>query len=194
MMMRTGALVLLAILLAAALPCVSPAAAQDVRTDPPQKSVPRVTVPQSVGPAGGTVAVPIQFAGDESRATARLHLTVRFPAAKLTFSRVEVGGLGASAGAEATARMRRIGNDTVLDVVIATPDTAGAKLPLPDGPIAQLMFTIGKDLKPETVISFALAATVVGTDPGAKPVAIPLPASEIIVSNPSVISCFFYMH
>jgi hypothetical protein len=149
---------------------------------------------QSVGPPGGIVAVPIQLSGVESGQIGTLTLKLRFLSNKLTFTKVEVGGLGDSVGAVATAEMQRRGDETLLEVTIATPEKEGARAPIPDGPIAQLMFKVAKDLKPETVIPLALQVTGGGTKAGAEPVKVSARDGEIIVANPSVISCFFYMH
>ena len=107
--------------------------------------------------------------------------------------KVALGGVATSAGVEAAARSRQIGDDTVLDIAITLGQTSDAKSGLPDGPLAQLIFTVGKDLKPETVIPLRLEATAAET-PGASAITLQADNSEIIVSNPSVISCFFYMH
>lgn len=193
MMTRTGILVLLVTLSTGTLCGASPPA-QEPAPAAREKASPRVTLPQSVGPAGGAVAVPVRLAGADSVEIGVLTVTLRFPAARLTFTKAEVGGLGAAVDARATARTERRGEDTLLEVTIATPATSGARTPLPDGPIAQLMFTVAKDLKPETVIALNVEAAGLDTVEGAAPVTIAASDSEIIVSNPSVISCFFYMH
>ena len=192
MMTRTGIVVLLATLDAVALPGWRPAAAQDLNAS--QEKAARVTFPQSVGPPGGVVSIPVQLTGGESVNIGGLTVTLRFPAARLTFTKAEVGGLGTAVGARVTARTERRGDETVLEVTIATPEVSGAKTALPDGPIAQLMFTVAKDLKPETVIALKAEAAALGLTAAAKPVTIPTGDGEIVVSNPSVISCFFYMH
>ena len=140
------------------------------------------------------MAVPIQLSGVESGQIGTLTLKLRFLSNKLTFTKVEVGGLGDSVGAVATTGMQRRGDETLLEVTIATPEKEGARAPIPDGPIAQLMFTVAKDLKPETVIPLTLQVAGVGTKAGAEAVKVSARDGEIIVANPSVISCFFYMH
>lgn len=192
-MMRTGVLILLAILLPAGLSGGSPIAIQGAGSPPPQTAF-RVKLPQSVGPAGGTVAVPVQFTGAEAQKTRALNLSVRFPAKSLRFTKVALGGVATSAGLQAAARSRQIGEDTVLDIAITMAETPHATFGLPDGPLAQIIFTVGKGLKPETVIPLRLTATAAGTASDAKTITLQADDSEIIVSNPSVISCFFYMH
>lgn len=194
MMRRTGFVALLATLGPLALPGPHPTAVQERQTTPQENASPRVNIAQSVGPPGGIVAVPIQLSGVESGQIGKLTLTLRFPSNKLTFTKVEVGGLGDSVGAVGTTEMHRRGDETLLEVTITTPEKEGARAPIPDGPIAQLMFRVAKDLKPETVIPLTLQAAGVGTKAGAEPVKVSARAGEIIVGNPSVISCFFYMH
>lgn len=193
MMTRTGIMVLLATVGAGALPGWGPAAAQDVNAIQ-EETAARVTFPQSVGPPGGVVSIPVQLAGGRAVKIGALTVTLRFPAARLTFTKAEVGGLGTAVGAKVTARTERQGDDTVLNLTIATPEVSGARTALPDGPIAQVMFTVAKDLKPETVIALKGEAAAFGLSAAATPVTIPAGDGEIIVSNPSVISCFFYMH
>lgn len=194
MIRRTGFITLLATLGPLTLLGPHPAAVQEGQTTPQENAGPRVKIAQSVGPPGGIAAVPIQLAGVESGHIGTLTLKLRFPGNKLTFTKVEVGGLGDSVGAVATTGIQRRGDETLLEVTIATPETEGVRAPIPDGPIVQLMFKVAKDLKPETVIPVTLEASGVGAKAGAQPVKVSARDGEIIVSNPSVISCFFYMH
>lgn len=193
-MTRTGFVALLATLGPLALLGPHPVAVHEGHTTPQENASPRVNIAQSVGPPGGVVAVPIQLSGVESGQIGTLTLKLRFLSNKLTFTKVEVGGLGDSVGAVATTGMQRRGDETLLEVTIATPEKEGARAPIPDGPIAQLMFTVAKDLKPETVIPLTLQVAGVGTKAGAEAVKVSARDGEIIVANPSVISCFFYMH
>lgn len=155
---------------------------------------PRVTLVQSVGPPGGAVAIPIRLAGVEGASLGTVTLRLRFQTSRLTFSKVEIGGLGEAAGVQATAQAQPRGRETLLEVTIATPEQNGARTPIPDGPIAQLVLTVAKDLKPKTVIPLKLEATGGGLRKDSGPVAVLARDGEIIVSNPPVIGCFFYMH
>lgn len=155
---------------------------------------PRVEITQSAGPPGGTVAVPIRLVDAERAKIGALKVTLRFSAASLTFMKVEVGGLGEAVGAEATAKSERDGPEIVLEITMATPETGAGREPLPVGPIAQMLFTVAKNLKPETAIRMRVAASGAGARDVSEPVAVAAKDAEIIVSNPTVISCFFYMH
>lgn len=160
-----------------------PAAGQE------EQKTPRVDVTQSAGPAGGKVSVPIRLTGVEDARVSAVTLTLRFVADKLTFGTVEIGGLGESAGVTATAKAERRAGDTLLVITLATAEKDGARAPMPDGPIAQVVFTVAKNLKPETVIPLKVQAA--GADAA---VTLATRDAEVIVSNPPAISCFFYMH
>ena len=165
-----------------------PAALQD------EKTTARVTIAQSAGPPGGSVAVPIQLAAAEPGQVGSLTLQLRFPAAQLTFTKIEMGGLGEAVGAEAAVVAKEIAGETLLELTIAAPEKNGTRTPLPDGPIAHLLFKIASGLTPETVIPLKVHVAAGGARPGAGPVRVVARDGEIIVSNPSVIGCFFYMH
>lgn len=160
---------------------------------PAVRPLPRVTLAQSVGPADGAVAVPLQLAGREDRPLGSITLRISLPES-LTFTSAEIGGLGISIGAEATTKTGTKGGATVVEVTIAAPPQDGVRPPLPDGPLAQLMFKLAKGLKPETVIPVPFEASGLATGAGAAPVSVSAVPGEIIVANPPVISCFFYMH
>lgn len=159
-----------------------------------EKTTARVTLAQSVGPPGGNVAVPIQLAAAEPGQVGSLTLKVHFPAAQLTFTKVEMGGLGEAVAAQAAAVAKENAGETLLELTIATPEKDGLRTPLPDGPIAHLLFKIASRLKPETVINLKVHVAAGGARTGAGPVRVEARDGEIIVSNPSVIGCFFYMH
>ncbi|MEO5895545.1 MAG: cohesin domain-containing protein [Vicinamibacterales bacterium] len=153
-----------------------------------------MTLTQSAGTPGGTVAVPVQFAGVQSAPTGVITLKLRFAGSKLTFTKVELGGVAESVDAVATVTAQQRGDERVLDVTIATPEKDGTRAALPDGPLAQLLFTVAKDQKAQTVIPVKVEASVAGLAADAAAVKVPAPDGEVIVANPVVISCFFYMH
>ena len=155
---------------------------------------PRVALAQSVGPPGGTVSVPVQLTGFEGASVGALTLRLTFSTARLTFSKAEIGGIGEAAGVEVAIETQASGAETLLDVKITTREQGGAKAPIPDGPVSQLLFTVAKGLKPESVIPVKLQASGRGQQAGAAPVKVAAKDGEIIVSNPPVIGCFFYMH
>ena len=187
-MFRTAGRAALLTLLLASTPLVE-ARSQD----PAARPLPRVTLAQSVGPADGAVAVPLQLAGREDQPLGSVTLRIQLPE-PLTFTSAEIGGLGISIGAEATTKTETKDGATVVEVTIAAPATDGVRPPLPDGPIAQLMFKLAKGLKPETVIPVKFEAAGLGPGPDAAAVPVSAVHGEIIVANPTVISCFFYMH
>ena len=180
---------LLTALWALLLPATNAAGAQAAAA-----TAPRVILAQSVGPPGGTVSVPIQLSGVESASLGALTLRLAFPAARLTFSKAVVGGVGEAAGVELTTETQQRGPETLLDVKMTTREQDGVKAAIPDGPIAQLVFNVARDLKPETVIRVKLQASGTRQQSGAAPVKLLTRDGEIVVSNPPVIGCFFYMH
>lgn len=180
---------LLTALWALLLPATNPARAQ---AEP--ATAPRVVLAQSVGPPGGSVSVPIQLSGVESASLGALTLRLAFPAARLTFSKAVIGGVGEAAGVELTTATQQRGPETLLDVKMSTREQDGVKAAIPDGPIAQLVFNVARDLKPETVIRVKLQASGTAQRSGAAPVKVLARDGEIVVSNPPVIGCFFYMH
>ena len=165
----------------------SPASPQDATTN-------EVRLSQSVGPPDGIVAVPIHVAAATGVQIGAFTLRLRFPARRLTFTKVEMGGLGEGVGAEAKTASTESEGETLLSVTIATPEQQGVRTPIPDGPVAQLMFKIAKDLKPETVIRLAVSVDGIGIEAGAAALKFTARDGQIIVSIPPVISCFFYMH
>lgn len=188
MVRSMGFAALLAASSALVLPVTDPAHVQG------ETPTPRVTLTQSAGPPGGNVSVPIQLSGVESASLGTLTLRLVFTAARLTFSKVEIGGVGEAAGVEVATETQHRSPETLLDVTITTRAQDGVRAPLPDGPIAQLLFRIGKDLKPETVIRLKLQASGTAQRGGTGPVKVVARDGEIVVSNPPVIGCFFYMH
>lgn len=165
----------------------SPAIAQD------EQKTPRVEVTQSVGPPGGKVAVPVRLVGADPAQIGSVTLVLSFPASSLTFEKLEIGGLGEAVGATGTSSWERRGANVALQVTIETPDRDGNREPLPDGPVAQILFTVARDLEPETVIRMTVEATARPLGAG-ETIPIAAKPAEIVVSNPTVISCFFYMH
>lgn len=159
-----------------------------------EKRTARVTLAQSVGPPGGSVAVPIQLVAAEPDQVGSLTVKLRFATARLTFTKVEMGGLAEAVGAEATAVAKDTAGETLLELTIAVPETNGIRTPLPDGPLADLLFKIALGLKPETVIPLKVEVAAGGARAGAQPIRVGARDGEIIVSNPTVIGCFFYMH
>lgn len=153
-----------------------------------------VALTQSTGAPGGIVGVPVQFTGGDAVAAGVLTVKVRYPPGKLTFSKLELGGVAASVDAVAEAKARALDGDMVVDVTISTPLKDGKREALLDGPLAQLLFRVGKDEKPQTVIPLKVEATVAGLMADAPATKAPSRDGEVIVSNPVVISCFFYMH
>jgi hypothetical protein len=165
----------------------APAAGQE------ERGAARVDMPQSVGPAAGTVAVPIQLSSGGSK-IGTLTLRLSFPASQLTFDRVEIGGLGEAVGAQATVKADAAGDDTRLDITIAAGVKDGARQPLLDGPIAHVMFTLAAHLKSETVVPIAAKASATAATSRAEPVGIRTADTEVIVSDATVVGCFFYIH
>ena len=179
---------LLAALWGLLLPATYPGDIQEAAT------APRVVLAQSVGPPGGTVPVPIQLTGFEGASVGSLTLRLAFTTARLTFSKAEVGGVGEAAGVEVATETQQRGAETLIDVKITTREQDGVRAPIPDGPVAQLLFTVAKDLKPETVIPIKVQASATSQRDGAAPVKPAARDGEVVVSNPPVIGCFFYMH
>jgi hypothetical protein len=172
--------------------CSHRAAAQEKPADQ-GKDGPRVTLAQSAGTPGGTVAVPVQFAGPENVPYGVLALKIRFATTRLTFTKVDLGGVAESVDAVVDAATQQRGDETVLDVTISTPAKDGVRAVLPDGPLAQLLFTVAKGEKPQAVIPLKLEVSVTGVAAAAASVKVPARNGEIVVSKPVVISCFFYM-
>lgn len=183
----------LATLLSALCVLVLPGA-HPARVQAEAASGPRVALAQSVGPPGGTVSVPVQLTGFDGASVGALTLRLTFATARLTFSKVEIGGVGEAAGVEVATETQARDAETWLEIKMSTREQDGARAPIPDGPVAQLLFTVAKGLKPETVIPVKLQASATGQQAGAAPVKVAAKDGEIIVSNPPVIGCFFYMH
>ena len=161
-----------------------------------QERTPSVRVLQSVGPPGGEVAVSVHVASGGGEGLRSFTLELQFPTRELTFDRVEMGGLGDEVGAEANTEAKQRNAETLLRVTISTPEKDGAAEPLPDGPVAQLMFKIAKHVKAKEVIPVDLDVAVLGVGPESKPVQLPAQKAEVIASDPlmTVFGCFFYMH
>lgn len=157
------------------------------------QSAPRVSLPQSAGPPGGKVAVPIQVTIPDGVEIGQMTLTVRTPAASLAFGSVSLGGLAVGVDMKAEASTKTDGQDLVLTVVLSTPEEGGKRIPMPAGPIGDLLFTVAKDAVVETGIPLALTVKATSAAGGA---AVDMQAKDgqVVVSNPSVVTCFFYMH
>jgi hypothetical protein len=114
----------------------------------------------------------------------------------VSFEKAAPSGLTEAIEASISAEVKRDGNQPTAKLVltVSTIGQGGSRSPLPDGPIAHTWFKVAKDAKPETVVKIEARATAQTTDTPPKPVAVTAPPVEFIVSEPNVISCFFYMH
>lgn len=154
-----------------------------------------VDMPQSGGPPNGEVLVPITLTLGRGTEIGSLSMTVRFPIEPITFQKIELRGVAEALGAEAKAEVTQEKDETVLQLTIATPEKDGGRSALPQGPLADLRFKIAKDTKPATVIPLTIVASnATGTKAVAGPVKLETHDGRILVSNPAVITCFFYMH
>jgi hypothetical protein len=154
---------------------------------------PRVALTQSAGPPGGRVAVPIQLTVPEGVDLGTLSLTIRVPADSLAFQSIALGGLADGVGMTAETKTATEGSDVVLSIRLSTPEQGGARVPLPSGPIGDLLFEVSKDAKAETEIRLPLDVTATAAR-GNAPVKVQKKDGSVVVSNPAVDTCFFYMH
>jgi hypothetical protein len=181
---RTALFVLVAVGLAV-LPDAPAARAQQATT---------ITLSQTSGPPDSDVTVPIYFAGAKGVRAGSLELQVAFPAAPLTFVRGELSGLGEGVGAALEAKATPGHDESTLHVSLSTKGSPSRE-PVPDGPIAYLVFKLAKSAKPGAVFPLKSKATVRSMDDPPKPIEpVSVPESQIVVSDPTVTSCFFYMH
>lgn len=158
-----------------------------------EQGAPRVALTQSAGPPGGRVAVPIQLTIPEGVDLGTLSLTIRVPSDSLTFQSLALGGLADGVGMTAETTSTTEGNDVVLRIRLATPEQGGARVPLPSGPIGDLVFGVSKNAVAETIIRLPVEASASAANGGAA-VEVQKKDGQVVVSNPSVDTCFFYMH
>lgn len=156
-----------------------------------------VTVSQSAGPPDSKVTVPVYFTPAAGVAVGRLVLDVKVPSALLTFQGAELSGLSEGLGVTADVSQKAGPDDgsTIVHIVLAAQAQGSSREPLPDGPLVHLAFVVAASVKPGTVIPLEPTATAQTFDDPPRAVEpLVVPPGEIVVSEPGISSCFFYMH
>lgn len=168
-----------------------------------QDAGPQVSLGFAAGPPGKQVTIPLVLRNATGKNIWRVVSTVRFPAAYLTFVRLERAALLNEEQFEGVGELLKSkpgkGSKkpatTVLEVRIAARD---GRTTLEDGTIGYLVFRIQAATNPDNVPEIELqnaAQIFVSRAPGAAPV-LSAEKSALIVEKPGapVIACFFYMH
>jgi hypothetical protein len=165
---------------------------------PAQSAEPtKLTAGEQTAPPGAPVVVPLTLSAPDAVKAGIIELRVTYPKALLTFAKVEPSGLalGVFATIETSIGKGPDAASSTLLATIATPADPEARKAFSSGLLAYLGFTIAKDAKPGTDIALKLESVVRTAENEPHPI---LPVSsvngKIVVANPPVISCFFYMH
>jgi hypothetical protein len=154
-----------------------------------------LTFGDATAPPGGEAVLPLTLSAAEGVAIGVLDIRVTYPAAELTFAKVEPSGLvlavEADVRAEVTAGPRA--GVSILQARIATPDNG--KKPLSPGVLAYFRFAIDKSAKAETSLTLTQTAEALTAGDPARPIApLSTPDAKVEVVRPPVTACFFYMH
>jgi len=155
-----------------------------------------VTLSQTAGAPGLTVSMPLYVAGADGVRIGTIHLRLTFPKAKVSFDKAELSGLGEGVGIVMTTEQQDAGDSASVLLTLTTKAVEGAaREAVPDGPIAHLAFKLAADAKVGEVVTLKPRVSAETLDAPPKTVAgISAPDGQIVVSEPSVSSCFFYMH
>ena len=156
-----------------------------------------LTLSQSNGPPDANVTVPVYFVGAEGVRTGGIRLAVDFPSTSLAFVGVELSGLSEGLGVtlETGVEAGVDGEHATLHVGLSAAAEAGSPEPIPDGPLAYLVFKVSASTAPGTLIALVPAVTVTTLDSPPRPVEpVVAPDGQIVVSTPGISACFFYMH
>jgi hypothetical protein len=157
----------------------------------------KVTLSQSSAPPDANVVVPVYLAAASGVRIGTLEIQVTYSTRWLTFDRAELSGLSEGVGVElATVEKEGESQGTKLVLLTLTAKRDDpAPEPIPDGPIANIVFRLAKGTEPGTLIDLvpAVSAWTLNTPPrGVQPIT--APRGQIVVSTPGPVSCFFYMH
>lgn len=168
-----------------------------------QDAGPEVGLGFGAGPPGKLLTIPLVLRNATGKNVWRVISTVRFPAAHLTFVRIEKAALLRDDQFEAVAQVRpsKVAKGakgpatTVLEVRISAREDGTT---LEDGTIGYVVFRIPAGTNPDKVPEIELqnaAQLFVSRALGAAPV-LSAQKSTLIVEKAGapVIACFFYMH
>ena len=161
-----------------------------------QPPVTLVELNEGYGPPDGVVTLPVDLRTPDGVQVGEIELRLTIPSTKLAFERAVLSGISEAAGVRLTAQAEpENGAGVSLRLVIQGRQEGGSRQPLPTGQVAHLVFKLADTAEPNSEVP--LAPKVVAQTTASPPAIVePLtsPASRIVVTSPTVISCFFYMH
>jgi hypothetical protein len=156
-----------------------------------------LTVGEQTAPPGAPVVVSLTLSVPDAVKAGSIDVRVTYPKAVLTFAKVEPSGLalGVFATIETSIVKGPDAASSTLLATIATPADPDARKAFASGLLAYVGFTIAKTAKPGTTVPLKVASVVRTAESEPHPV-LPVRSvnGKVIVANPPVISCFFYMH
>ncbi len=154
----------------------------------------QVRIPSSSGPAGGQIVAPVQVTVPEQLEVGSLHLVLRSSGDIVTFYDVATRGLAEGLGITAKYEFKTNGDEGIVDLVIEAPEVGGAREAIPGGPLADIIYRVSPDAKPEMEVPLHVTANATGTRPGGAPLPVETGDTRLVVSQGYIPPCFFYMH
>jgi len=166
------------------------------RGQAPPMGPPAVRIDQAAGPPGGLVNASFYLVRPADQIGA-IAVDVVFQNRFVSFVKAELSGIAEGADAHLTVLPKATGTnktESTIQLKLSTIEEGGSKQPLPVGGLVRMQFKISDAAKPGTVVDLKVSGTV-------RKVAAPQTTTnvngapgQVIVSEKSIISCFFYMH
>ena len=177
--------------------CLANAAKAQVAQAKPEAPI-RLTVGRTEGPPQSEVTVQAFLSADRNIKVASISMNITFPNRLVSFIRAERSGLIEVMETQMEVEVEVDAydpNKSILKLTLSSLEEGGSGKALPEGPIAEIAFTISEEAQPGTEIVLKNEAhVVVAEDPlkQIEPVVAEDGAISVIVSL--IFSCFFYMH
>jgi len=146
------------------------------------------------GPPNGRAEAGVQLS-ESGLQIGELSIEIRYPSKLLKFENAVLAAEAADSQAKVSGTVKMDGDAAVLEVIIAAPRTGDVRRAFPQGSLADLQFRVADGVEPRTLIPLKVTkAVAVPTQGDASQVRLDTRDGQILVSDPTVITCFFYMH
>ena len=162
-----------------------------------EKSI-HLTVSSTEGPPQSEVSVQASLSTGHDVEVVSISVNITFPNKILSFAWAGKSGLAEGAGTQIKMEVEVDTEDqdkSILKLTLSSSEERESSKALPEGPIAEIAFTISEDAQPGTQITLRSEASAITTaDPPKQIEPITTEDGGILVIESLIFSCFFYMH
>ena len=177
--------------------CLAAVARAQVIEEKSEKSI-HLTVSSTEGPPQSEVLVQASLSTGHDVEVVSISVNITFPNKILFFAWAGKSGLAEGAGTEMKMEVETDTEDqdkSILRLTLSSTEERESYKALPEGPIAEIAFTISEDAQPGTQITLRSEASAMTTaDPPKQREPITTEDGRISVIESLIFSCFFYMH